>query len=543
MGTTQYLILEKLNQLLSVGALPTLWTLCLLFAVTSLYAFVFSRSNDKRKLKKRIPGPKVHPIITTLIPLISIFRNKQVSNRALFLEVVCGYTQVFRKEGMWLFYGGVKPILILSKAETVEPVLNSNEILQKGFEYDLLSPWLKEGLLTSKGKKWRLRRKLLTPAFHFRILDEFIPVFNEQSRIFAQKIEELMKGKEWIDIAPLTSYCTLDIICETAMGKRINAQENSSSPYVLSLHLLCRAAAERLLCPWLWPDFIYYRTKMGKCFRKCLDVMDKFTRQVVQERKQEKLKRLANRDADDCNSSDDDGIGFKVRRRLALLDLLLDLHLKDDSFTLEDIAEEVDNFMFAGHDTTSSGLSWALYMIGLHQDIQRKAQEELDEVFGDDLERPVTLDDIKKLKYLDCVLKETRRLFPPTPFIARDLPEDTDINGYTIPKGYSCGILIYMLHRDPDVFPHPEVFDPERFRLQNTVKRHPFAYVPFSAGPRNCIGQRFATFEAITVLATLLRHFNITSMDHLDRLHIVDDIVLRSEFGLRLKFTRRKSCP
>ncbi|GFR21190.1 cytochrome P450 4c3 [Trichonephila clavata] len=453
--------------------------------------------------------------------------------------MVNAYSHVFRKEGMWMFYGGFKKILILYKAETVEPILSSNENIGKGFEYEFITPMLKEGLLTSKKDKWRYRRKLLTPSFHFRILDEFIPIFNEQANIFASKISANMEIAPWIDIAPLASLCTLDIICETAMGKKLKSQSNSESPYVKALHQFCHSAIDRLLRPWLWPDFIYNRTKKGKEFFKNLKIMDDFTRQVITERKAEKLqehKEVTTKDEE----INDEVIGRKLKRRLALLDLLLDLHLKDESFTLDDVAEEVDNFMFAGHDTTSSGLSWALYMLGIYPEIQRKVHQEIDDVLGDDDDRQVTLDDIKNLKYLDCVLKESRRLWPPTPFIARDLDEDVVIDGCLIPKGTSCGILIFMLHRDPDVFPNPEKFDPNRFLLENSTGRHPFAYIPFSAGPRNCIGQRFAVFEAVTVMATILRKFKVKSLDPIDRIHTIDELVLRADQPLRMTFEPRK---
>lgn len=534
-------IYERFENIVPVKVLSSLWTLKLSLVTIVLSLGIYYLLIKKPKVqKKRIPGPKVNGIITNIVPLLSIFKNNLVSKRVLFFQVICGYSHVFRKEGMWLFWGGLKQILILYKAETVEPVLNSNEILSKGFEYEFISPMLKEGLLTSTKNKWRYRRKLLTPSFHFRILDEFIPIFNEQAKIFSTKLIKAMHDNEWINISPLTSLCTLDIICETAMGKKINAQGNSTSPYVQALHKLCKAATDRILRPWIWPDFIYYRTKEGKSFKNCIQIMDAFTRQVIAERKEEILKERKEGKFLNEDSVDGEELGVRYRRRLALLDLLIDLHLKDETFTLEDIAEEVDNFMFAGHDTTSSGLSWAFYMLGLHPVIQKKVQQELDDVLGDDPDKIITLDDIKELKYLDCVLKETRRLLPPTPFIARDLEEDTNINGYTIPKGTSCGILIYMLHRDPDVFPNPEVFDPDRFLLRNASKRHPFAYVPFSAGPRNCIGQRFAIFEAITVMATILRKFDITALDPLDKVHVVDELVLRSENGLRMAFKPRE---
>ncbi|GIY91170.1 cytochrome P450 4c3 [Caerostris darwini] len=539
MSSAENSVPERFDESFLSSSSSALWTFFLsLMSIVTAFVFYYYKLSKPKATYKRIPGPKVNGIITNVVPLISIFRNKAASNTVLFFQMICAYSHVFQKEGMWLFYGGLKKILILYKAETVEPVLSSNEVIGKGFEYDFVTPMLKEGLLTSKKAKWRYRRKLLTPAFHFRILDEFIPVFNEQANIFASKIASAMEKAEWIDITPITSLCTLDIICETAMGKKLNAQSNSESPYVKALHQFCHIATERILRPWLWPDFIYYRTKDGKEFKRCLEVMDSFTRQVVAERKAEKLvERREN--APNNNESDEELIGLKCRRRLALLDLLLDLHLKDGAFTLEDVAEEVDNFMFAGHDTTSSGLSFSLYMLGTHPEIQRKVQQEIDDVLGDDEDRQITLEDIKGLKYLDCVLKETRRLWPPTPFIARDLEEDIIIDGCLIPKGTSCGILIYMLHRDSDVFPNPEVFDPDRFLLQNASGRHPFAYVPFSAGPRNCIGQRFATFEAVTVMATILRKFNVKALDPLDRIHIIDELVLRSEKGIRMTFEPR----
>ncbi|GFS61343.1 cytochrome P450 4c3 [Nephila pilipes] len=518
-----------------------LWTLNLsILSVILAFMFYYNKLNKPKKITyKKIPGPKVNGIITNVVPLLSIFRNKAASNSALLYQMINAYSHVFRKEGMWMFYGGFKKILILYKGETIEPILSSNENISKGFEYEFLTPLLKEGLLTSKKDKWRYRRKLLTPSFHFRILDEFIPIFNEQANIFVSKIAANMESAPWIDITPLTSLCTLDIICETAMGKKIKAQINNESPYVKALHQFCHGAVDRLLRPWLWADFIFHRTKKGKELVKNLKIMDDFTRQVIAERKAEKLQEQ-NEDTSKDIESNNEVVGLKIKRRLALLDLLLDLHFKDESFTLDDVAEEVDNFMFAGHDTTSSGLSWALYMLGIYPEIQQKVHQEIDDVLGDDDDRPITLDDIKNLKYLDCVLKESRRLWPPTPFIARDLEEDVVIDGCLVPKGTSCGILIYMLHRDPEVFPNPEVFDPNRFLLENAAGRHPFAYIPFSAGPRNCIGQRFAIFEGITVMATILKKFKVKSLDPIDRIHPIDELVLRSDQGLKMTFEPRK---
>lgn len=154
----------------------------------------------------------------------------------------------------------------------------------------------------------------------------------------------------------------------------------------------------------------------------------------------------------------------------------------------------------------------------------------------------LTIDKIKSLKFLECCVKEGLRLCPSVPFIGRRLHEDMDINGKSVPKGTILFVYIYMLHRDPDVFPQPETFDPDRFMPENALGRHPFAFVPFSAGPRNCIGQRFAMSELKIVLAYLLRYFRFESLDHRDKISAMMEMVYRPKSPLRMRvFERRKA--
>ncbi|KAJ8024060.1 Cytochrome P450 4c3 [Holothuria leucospilota] len=236
---------------------------------------------------------------------------------------------------------------------------------------------------------------------------------------------------------------------------------------------------------------------------------------------------------------DDKTLEVRKRRRLAFLDLLIEVQKQDPSFTDEGIQEEVDTFMFEGHDTVAASLTMALYLIGRHPKVQTKIQEELERVFGDDRKRFVTSDDLQELQYLSCVMKESQRLLTPVPFVGRDLAEDTRIGGIDVPKGTNIFISLIMLHRDPKQFPEPEKFDPDRFLPANSEARHNFAYLPFSAGHRNCIGQKFAVMEQKVVLATVLRKFKITSLQKLDELKLASELVLRPVDGVQVKFTRR----
>ncbi|XP_023224048.1 cytochrome P450 4c3-like [Centruroides sculpturatus] len=420
-------------------------------------------------------------------------------------------------------------MIILYTPESVEAVLSSNTILEKKFEYRFLGPWFKSGLITSKGTKWRIRRKLLTPSFHFRILEDFLPIIDYHSLILVQNLRSKV-GPQPINIVYWVTLYTLDILCETAMGKQIQAQKNINNPYLEALRKASEIFLSRISKPWLWYDTIFQLSSEGRTFKRCVDVMCNFSRKVICERKRELLSEVEGK------SYKNDNV---IRKKKAFLDLLLHHHLQDGSLTEEDVREEVDTFMFAGHDTTAVGLSWTLYLIGVYPDVQEKLKEEIDSIFGNDKGREVTIEDLRQLKYLECIIKESQRLYPSLPLIGREIREDVTINGFKIPGGTSCLVATYILHHNPDVYPNPEIFDPDRFLPENITGRHPYAYIPFSAGPRNCIGQRFAMMELKVAIAHVMRNFTIRSLDHRDKLHLTAEMVLRCSEGLRITLEER----
>lgn len=509
----------------------------ILIGVVLPVVLIYQKYAQKAEQILKLPGSNGNSFVVAAAVMGTFIRNKTVDTNVLFFQLLCGGCHVFEKSRIWRFFIGLRPVALFYKPETVEAVLSSNINVEKSFDYSFIRPWLKEGLVTSGGAKWKSRRKLLTPAFHFRILEDFISVFDEQSKIMVSKIKEKIND-EYMDIVPMATLCTLDIICETAMGIHLGSQENRESDYVQAMHNVAETFIARVTKPWLWSDFLFYRTQLGKKFRKSVEIMDNFTRQVIQARKEEVIKDKKIK-YNEQNSDNNEMTFAYGKKRQAFLDLLLDHHLKDDAMTEDDIQEEVDSFMFAGHDTTAVGISWAIYALGLYPDIQLKVQEEVDSILGDDYDRPITADDLKQMKYMELVLKETQRVFPSAPFVARDLVENLNVNGYILPKGTTCIIFSYMLHRNEEVFPNPEKFDPERFLPEKCVGRHPFAYTPFSAGPRSCIGQKFAFIEEKVMLAIIVRHFNITSLDQRDKLNIKMEMVLRSKNGLRLRMEER----
>ncbi|GFS48652.1 cytochrome P450 4C1 [Nephila pilipes] len=237
-----------------------------------------------------IPTVSCNPLLFYFSGLLSIYKQSRpdVPPFCLVLQAVTGFCRVAIKEKIFCLYLLFKPFIFFYKPETVEVVLSSTTLIDKSKEYDLLSPWLGKGLLISSGTKWRNRRKLLTPAFHFSILEEFIPIFQEQSGVLVSKLKTLAR-EPWVDIVPLITACTLDIICETAMGVSINAQDGRNIEYVKAVHEIGDSFMYRVIRPWLYPDFIFKWTAYGKRFRANIRRVQAFTR-----KEEEKRELLAN---------------------------------------------------------------------------------------------------------------------------------------------------------------------------------------------------------------------------------------------------------
>nr|QSD59141.1 CYP4C122 [Diaphanosoma celebensis]QST15031.1 CYP4C33-like protein 2 [Diaphanosoma celebensis] len=496
-------------------------------AIVAIVSLVVKRRKFIQRVD-RVPGMPGGMTVLGNTPMIVVSPDEVFSR-------VIGYVHMFRSSGPVLrVWAGPFPLFFIFTAEAAETLLSSNKLIDKSREYEFLHDWLNTGLLTSTGSKWFGRRKMLTPAFHFKILDDFVHVFNEQSKILLVKLSQAAQKHGDIDIYPYITRCTLDIICEAAMGRHVDAQNHSDSDYVQAVYKTSHVVQMRQARPWLQPELLFQLSKYGAEQRKCLKILHDFTDKVIRERKLEHKERK-NRPVETVTDGDDIG---SVKRRLAFLDLLIESSKDGQVLSDTDIREEVDTFMFEGHDTTAAAISWSLLMMGSYPKVQDKVQEELGRVFGDS-DRPASISDLNELKYLECCIKEALRLYPSVPIMGRRLTEDVTFHGYEVPKGTSVLLMTYVLHRDAKSFPDPEVYDPDRFLAENQHGRHPYAYVPFSAGPRNCIGQKFALLEEKVVLSSILRRFHVEAMDKRDELVLLGELILRPRDGIRLRLTPR----
>ena len=297
-----------------------------------------------------------------------------------------------------------------------------------------------------------------------------------------------------IDVRKWFELSTLETICETAMGVSLDCLEKPELEYITYLEKCKQMLFERVVTPTQWlPTF--WITPSGKRAKQIVDFMHNFSRDVIIERKRyildaaennlDNLDSVLNKmkivDSSKGESEEDDQNLYIKRRKLAFIDILIYNHLKNPSFTIDDIREEVDTFMFEGHDTTSASLCWSTILLAENQDIQEKVYNELHDILGEKQpgvidDRPLTDDDLRSMKYLEAFIKESLRLYPSVPLITRRFDEPVEVGGFKMACIGSVMLTIFYLHRMESYFEKPLEFNPERF-LDPSNEVKPFSYI------------------------------------------------------------------
>ncbi|KAM5181213.1 ultra-long-chain fatty acid omega-hydroxylase-like isoform 1-T2 [Mantella aurantiaca] len=429
--------------------------------------------------------------------------------------------------------GPTLPIISLVHPDSLKPMVAASALIapKDDLFYGFLRPWLGDGLLLSRGEKWAQHRRLLTPGFHFDILKNYVKIFNQSTDIMHDKWRRLcVKGPVFLDMFEHISLMTLDSLLKCTFSYDSDCQENPSD-YIAAIYELSSLLVKREHCLPHHFDLIYRFSSNGRKFRRACKTVHDFTADIVQKRK----KVLEEKGAEKWIKS-------KQGKTTDFIDLLLlskdenGSHLSD-----EEMRAEADTFMFEGHDTTASGLSWILYNMARHPEYQNKCREEIAELIKGKDTTSLEWDDLSQLPFTTMCIKESLRLHPPVTEVSRKCTEDITLpDGRVIPKGNICLISIYGTHHNPAVWPNPEVYDPYRFDPEKAQERSSHAFVPFSAGHRNCIGQNFAMAEMKVVLALTLLKFKV-SLHPTKTVRRKAELILRAEDGLWLQVEELKS--
>ncbi|CAG9824979.1 unnamed protein product [Phaedon cochleariae] len=481
--------------------------------VYMLYRWYQERLDMERKLKwvPKVPG----------VPILGNVLDFGKSTE--FLNTLTKYSNQYR--GLCQMSLVQDTFLVASDHSFLEFLLTSTKVLNKSASYKFLAQWLGKGLILADGAKSKVSRKFLTPSFHFKILEEFVEVFESNGNTLVEILEQQTE-ETTVDIYPFITMCTLDIICESTMGVSLNAQRHNQSEYVFAVKELCRIEVDRTFSPFKMYDLLYPLSRDYYKEKKYVKILHDQTDFVIRTRKAELEKNGGEK-------TDEEAEETGMKKKMAFLDLMLQARVDGQALSDQEIREEVDT----GHDTTSSAIGFTLYCLATNPHIQSEALVEQKLIFGNDRNRAVTHRDLQTMKFLEMVIKEALRLYPSVPFVGRLTDKEVEYkDGKVIPKNVGIIVFIFGVNRNPEVFPDPEKFDP--FRFDNETRTYsPYAYIPFSAGPRNCIGQKFAMLEMKSLVSKILRNFVLLPSG--DPPILAAETVLKSANGIQMKLRKR----
>jgi len=418
------------------------------------------------------------------------------------------FTRLAREHGDAVqFKAGKQVIVLFNHPDLVRELLvTQHRSFHKSRVLQRSKIILGEGLLTSEEELHKRQRRLTQPAFHRDRIARYADVMVQR----AAAMRETWQEGATIDMHHEMMRLTLSVVAKTLFDAGVEGEEDEIGGALTTLIDLF---------PLLMNPYSMMLQKLPIPstfrFRRAIERLDRTIYGIIEER------RASGEDRGDLMSmlllaQDEEGDGGGMS----------DQQVRDEAMTL----------FLAGHETTANALAWTWYLLAQHPGVASNVHRIVDEVLGD---RLATADDYPRLQYLEMVLAESMRLYPPAWAVSRLAMEDVDVGGWRVPRDAVAVVSQAVMHRDPRFWPEPERFDPMRFAPDAKLARPKFAYFPFGAGPRICIGEGFAWMEGVLILATIAQRW---SMDLVSRdVAAKASITLRPRGGIHLGVRRRQS--
>ncbi|KAH8381276.1 hypothetical protein KR093_001709 [Drosophila rubida] len=485
-----------------------LW--CTLLTVLWIY-FLWSRRRFY-KLIFQIPGPLGYPLTGMAHKLL----HKE--------DVLRVFKYYLDKHDRFIFsWLGPIPFLIVSDPQLIQDIFNSPHCVNKALIYKVIDDASGNGLFSKPEPHWSVHRKFLNPAFGHKVLVSFVPIFNTETTNLVKKVDQFVDcgEKNWI---PILQSFTLNIATQTTMGNDVAFDEHIKSNKLLeAYHALLENMTDICFSPWL----------LNKTVRQLLGREENYAKTKAQI--SGFIEKLIESKMADCSETP-----LQADEKNIFLNLSIDL-MNRGIFTTDDVKGESSNIVFGAFETSANTLAYTLILLAMFPEYQEKAFEEIRSLFPEAGDFEVTYTDTQNMPYMDLILNESMRVLTPVPLVARQTSQDVLLsNGILIPKGVQIAISIFHLHRDKKIWGEKaETFYPEHFLPQHMEDKHPYSYIPFTKGIRNCIGWRYALISVKVALAKLLRNYKFSTEFKFEDLDFVEDITLKFRSMPLLEIQRR----
>jgi cytochrome P450 len=443
----------------------------------------------------RPPGPHGWP----LLGLLPALRRDAIG---VFMDAAARYGDI-----AYLRIGPQQGYLITNPADVRHVLQDNARNYHKSPLYDKLRQQLGNGLLVSEDDFWLRQRRIAQPAFQRQRIAQLGDLMAEAARDVAAEWRTTASSSGAVDVEEEMMRLTRTVVLRTLLGGDLG-------PFAAKVD-----AAWTIINEYIGDSFwslgltARLPTRKNRRFHVARGVLQGAVDYVISQRRR-----------NPASASD-------------LLSMLLSARDEEtgESMTDEQVRVEVTTFLLAGQETTALALTWSWYLLSTHTDVRRQLEDEIDTALEG---RPPEYTDLPSLPYTRMVIDESMRLYPPAWGISRQALGDDELGGYPLPRGWLALVIPYVLHRLPAYWDHPNVFDPGRFSPERSVNRPKFVYLPFGAGPRQCIGNHFALIEAHLILATLAQRYRLHHVPG----HSVEPrplISLRPRFGMPMTIEQR----
>jgi len=405
---------------------------------------------------------------------------------------------------------------ILAAPELARQVLveRASRYQQKSRPYMVLRILMGNGLVTSEGEVWRAQRKLVQPAFHRRRLDALFAMMVERVTDCVARLAPAAAESRGLDLAPLLSELTLDIISRAMFSSDVQGAAAAVSHHIANLN---EYALRMLRRPWLFLLPRRFPTPFNHQQFRSLKSLNEIVRGIVEARRR------------------------KPHAHNDLLSMLLSACEEDTgrSMTNEQLRDEVMTIFVAGHETTANAMAWLLHLVAQNPDVEKQLLAEIDEHWP---KSGLNNENIGVFAYVRQTIEESLRIYPTIWSIGRCCTEEDELGGYQIPLGMNVVVPIFHFHWNERFWPEPQKFDPARFSPAHRPSSDAMIYFPFGAGPRSCIGNHFALQELTIMTILFLRYFQFRPQPGF-KAEADPLITLRPKHGMKMTLRARQAHP